>query len=135
MTPRLSLRSNAPAVLALSLVASLGVAACFSERSTANQTVDTANCTASTSTAGSTVVFIRSFLFVPASVHVRAGGSVAWVNCEPTDIPHTATADDVSWDSGALAPNAAFVRTFPTAGTFPYYCTIHPGMKATVVVE
>jgi plastocyanin len=117
------------------LIAALGLAACFSDRSTSNATIDAASCTAPTSTAGSTVVFVRSFLFAPATVRVRAGGSVAWVNCEPTAIPHTATADDNSWDSGAFAPNAAFVRTFPTAGTFPYYCTIHPGMKATVIVE
>jgi plastocyanin len=136
MTARLSSRSNAPARLALSLVVAwLGAAACFSDRSTSSVTPSDAVCTAPTSTAGSTIVFIRSFVFDPASVRVKAGGSVAWVNCEPTAIPHTATSDDGVWDSGSFEPNAAFVRTFPSAGTFPYFCTIHPGMKATVIVE
>jgi plastocyanin len=34
-----------------------------------------------------------------------------------------------------LAQDASFVRTFPSAGTFPYHCAIHPSMKATVIVE
>jgi plastocyanin len=132
--PFTRLRAYAYAIIPLALFVA-GISACVSERSTSTTPIDTANCTTPSNVAGSTLVFIRSFLFVPATVHVKAGESVAWVNCEPTNIPHTSTSDAAGWESGTLAPNEAFVRTFPTAGTFPYHCLIHPNMKATVVVE
>ena len=136
MTERSSSRLTTPAIVALSLVfVAIGIAACFSERSTSNATLNTTTCTTPSTAAGATVIYIRSFTFQPASVHVKAGGSVAWVNCEPTAIPHTSTADGAGWDSGSLAPNAAFVRAFPANGTFPYHCAIHPSMKATVIVD
>ena len=136
MTERSPSCLTTPGIVAAALVlASLGIAACFSERATANQTLGTTTCSAPSSTAGSTVIFIRSFTFQPASVHVKSGGSVAWVNCEPTNIEHTSTADGGAWDSGSLAPTAAFVRTFPTAGSFPYHCDTHPSMTATVIVD
>jgi plastocyanin len=34
-----------------------------------------------------------------------------------------------------MAPGATFSRTFSTAGTFTYHCTIHPGMVGTVSVH
>jgi plastocyanin len=132
--PFTRLRAYASAIIPLALLVA-GISACVSERSTSTTPIDTANCTTPSNVAGSTLVFIRSFLFVPATVHVKAGESVAWVNCEPTNIPHTSTSDAAGWESGTLVPNEAFVRTFPTAGTFPYHCLIHPNMKATVVVE
>jgi plastocyanin len=128
------LRASAIVTVALGLSVA-GISACVSERSTSSTPIDTTNCTTPSNVAGSTLVFIRSFLFVPASVHVKAGASVAWVNCEPTNIPHTSTSDGAGWESGTLAPNEAYVRTVPTVGTYPYHCLIHPNMQATVVVE
>ncbi len=136
MSHRSCTRLRAPAVGAIALALLLtGLSACISERSTSSTPIDTTSCTTPSNVAGSTLVFIRSFLFVPATVHVKAGESVAWVNCEPTSIPHTSTSDGAGWESGSLAPNEAFVRTFPTVGSYPYHCLIHPNMKATVVVE
>jgi plastocyanin len=81
------------------------------------------------------VVFIKQFTYVPAQIHVSAGQSVAWVNCESDGTPHTATADNASFDSGLMNVNDAFVRSFPSAGTMPYHCELHPFMKATVIVD
>ena len=128
------LRASAVVSLGLALFVA-GLSACISERSTSTAPIDTTNCTTPSNVAGSTLVFIRSFLYVPVNVHVKAGASVAWVNCEPTNIPHTSTSDGAGWESGSLAPNEAYVRTFPTVGTYPYHCLIHPNMKAAVVVE
>jgi plastocyanin len=128
------LRASAFVAAALALFVT-GISACISDRSTSSTPIDTTNCNTPSNVAGSTLVFIRSFLFVPATVHVKAGESVAWVNCEPTSIPHTSTSDGAGWESGSLAPNEAYVRSFPTVGTYPYHCLIHPNMKATVVVE
>ena len=116
-------------------VVSLGVLACFSERAPTTTTVATATCTAPTSTAGSTIVFIRDFTFQPAAVHVKSGQSVAWVNCEPAAIPHTSTSDAAGWNSGLMQQDAVFIRSFSTVGSFPYHCGVHLSMKATVIVE
>jgi plastocyanin len=124
-------RTLAAAALACGVIA---VGSCMSERSTAVVSSD-GNCVAPASTAGATVVFVRQFAYLPAQVHVRAGGSVAWVNCESDGTPHTATADDASFDSGVVAPNDAYIRAFPTAGTTPYHCDLHPFMKASVIVD
>ena len=71
--------------------------------------------------------------FAPNPITVGVGGSVTWTNNDNTS--HNATANDGTWNSGNIAPGASFTRSFPTAGSFPYHCTIHPGMVATVVVQ
>jgi plastocyanin len=106
---------------------------CVSEHTTA--IVSTADCVTPPSAAGLPVVFIRKFTYVPAQIHVSAGQSVAFVNCESDGTPHTVTADNASFDSGLMNPNDAFVRSFPSAATVPYHCDFHPFMKATVIVD
>ena len=71
--------------------------------------------------------------FAPNPITVGVGGSVTWTNNDNTS--HNATANDGTWNSGNIAPGASFTRSFPTVGSFPYHCTIHPGMVATVVVQ
>src|SRR5262245_44284432 len=71
--------------------------------------------------------------YAPNPVNVAVGGTVSWVNNDNT--PHTATANNGQFDSGNLAPGASFSRTFTTAGSFPYKCTLHPGMVGTVNVQ
>lgn len=71
--------------------------------------------------------------YAPNPITVAVGGSVTWTNNDNTS--HNATANDGSWNSGNMAPGATFTRSFPTAGSFPYHCTIHPGMVGTVVVQ
>ena len=56
---------------------------------------------------------------------------MTWTNRDVA--PHTATADGGAFDSGRLDQGKAYGRTFATPGTFPYHCTFHPNMKATVV--
>lgn len=64
---------------------------------------------------------------------IEAGQTVTWVNDDP--VPHTATSSDQIWDSEILAQGESFSRAFPDAGTFPYLCTVHPGMVGTVEVR
>ena len=91
------------------------------------------------STSGTAVSIVRgastltSTAYAPNPVTIPVGGTVMWTNNDTTS--HTATAADGTWNSGTLAPGATFSRTFPTAGSFPYACTIHPGMVATVTVQ
>ncbi len=123
--------------LALGVTAALalgGALACFSEHSTGS-TVTTGTCTPPPVPSGTTLVFISNFTFSPATVHVKAGNSLAWVNCETTAISHTATGDGGQFDTVTISPGNASVKPFSTAGTIPYHCNIHPSMKATVIVD
>ena len=77
-------------------------------------------------------VKIAGFAFAPASLTVKAGTTVTWVN---DDAPaHTVTADDGSFGSPNLAHGATFSQRFGTAGSYAYHCAIHPSMVGTVVV-
>jgi plastocyanin len=82
--------------------------------------------------AESTHVHISGFAFSPTDVQVNLGAQVDWDNHDAA--PHTATADDASWDSGILDPGATYQRTFGSAGVFPYHCAVHPSMVGRVVV-
>lgn len=78
-----------------------------------------------------------SFAFSPATLTVKVGTTVKWVNM--TQAPHTVTSDDgKTFDSGSSTPvssNGTFSFTFNTAGTFNYHCQFHPFMKATIIVQ
>ena len=78
-------------------------------------------------------VAIQNNAFSPSSVTVNVGDSVTWTNND--NVPHTATADDDSWDTGNLANGASESITFSTAGEFPYHCEVHPNMTGTVIVQ
>ena len=71
--------------------------------------------------------------FNPADVTVNAGTTVTWRNTDA--VAHTSTSDANGWNSGNVAPGGQFSVAFPTTGTFPYHCAIHPGMVGTVVVH
>jgi plastocyanin len=87
---------------------------------------------ASTSSSAGTEVSIANFAFSPDTLTVKAGTTVMWTNHDTT--AHTVTADDKSFDSGNLQPGQSFSFMFTQAGTFSYHCSIHPNMKATIVV-
>jgi LPXTG-motif cell wall-anchored protein len=61
------------------------------------------------------------------------GDTVTWNNNGPT--PHSATANNGSFDTGILKKGQSGSHTFNQAGSFSYFCKPHPFMKATVVVQ
>jgi plastocyanin len=71
--------------------------------------------------------------FIPDELDVAVGTTVTWMNTD--SISHTSTSNAAGWNSGIVAPGGQFAFAFQTAGTFPYHCTIHPGMVGTVVVR
>jgi hypothetical protein len=77
-------------------------------------------------------VSIVDFNFAPSSTTVHVGDTVTWTN--NGQAPHTATAKDGSFDTGTLQKGGTGSHTFSTAGSFAYYCSIHPFMKGTVTV-
>ena len=77
-------------------------------------------------------VEIVNFAYGPDPVRVQAGGKVIWQNMDSA--PHTATADDASFDTGALEEGKLKSEAFKQAGTYAYHCEIHPEMHGTVEV-
>jgi plastocyanin len=76
---------------------------------------------------------IADFKYDPDVVTVAVGTKVTWTNSDAA--PHTATADDSSFDTGDLDKGDSGAVTFDEPGTFSYYCRFHPFMKATVQVQ
>ena len=77
-------------------------------------------------------VSISQMRFTTPTVTVKAGGTVTWTNSE--GMPHTVTANDGSFGSSQLGAGETYSHTFNKPGTYSYYCTLHPSMRATVVV-
>ena len=76
-------------------------------------------------------VTLAQMTFGPAPKSIRVGDTIEWVN---DDIfVHSATAADRSFDV-ELKPKAHLWTTFHKAGTYPFACRYHPGMKGTLVV-
>jgi plastocyanin len=82
--------------------------------------------------AAATSVTIKDFAFAPRSISVHVGDSITWTNQDSA--PHTATANDGSFETGSLSKGKSGSHTFTKAGTFAYICAIHPSMKGTVTV-
>jgi plastocyanin len=79
-------------------------------------------------------VKIDNFSFAPATLTVPAGTTVTWVNQD--DVPHTiVSSEGKTLKSPVLDTDEKFSFTFTKAGTYPYYCSIHPRMVAKVVVQ
>ncbi|HVM10843.1 MAG TPA: plastocyanin/azurin family copper-binding protein [Actinomycetota bacterium] len=90
-------------------------------------------------------VTVRDSSYDPPTVTISPGQKVRWTS--QGGLPHTITADDGSFDShpacgsggACMTAGQTYERTFPTAGTFRYYCKLHgspggSGMAGTVVV-
>lgn len=76
---------------------------------------------------------IFEFAFIPKDVTVTAGWRVTWTNKDFA--PHTATERNDFFHSGTLNNGQSYSRVFTGAGTFSYYCAIHPYMTATLTVR
>lgn len=90
-------------------------------------------------------VDIGGFAFSPSSVTVAQGETVTWHFAGP-DTNHSVTSDTGqadSWDSDPgrspssadHPPGSTYPRRFDKAGSFTYFCKVHPSMKGRVVVN
>ncbi len=76
---------------------------------------------------------ISGFAFNPDTLTVPSGTTVIWTNLDGP--PHTVTTQETGYDSGWLSTGDTFSYTFEQNGTYEYYCSIHPSMTATIIVE
>ncbi|HYZ63682.1 MAG TPA: cupredoxin family copper-binding protein [Acetobacteraceae bacterium] len=85
--------------------------------------------------AGEAEITIDNFTFSPPVLTVPAGTKVTWLNRD--DIPHALLGkeDPAGLRSPPLDTDDTFSTTFNTAGTFHYFCSLHPHMQGTVVVR
>lgn len=79
-------------------------------------------------------VKIDNFSFGPANLTVPVGATVTWINQD--DVPHTVVSTDgKDIKSPVLDTDQKFTHTFAQAGTYAYYCSIHPKMTGKVIVQ
>ncbi len=78
-------------------------------------------------------VKIDNFSFGPETLTVPVGTTVTWINRD--DIPHTVVSSDGVFRSKVRDTDEKFSYTFHKAGTYPYYCSVHPKMTGKVVVQ
>jgi plastocyanin len=79
------------------------------------------------------VITIDNFTFTPPEMTVAVGTTVKWVNHD--DIPHSVVNKDKAFRSKALDTDDSFSYTFASAGTFDYFCGLHPHMMGKVIVK
>jgi plastocyanin len=112
-----------PAVLMLTLTAGAG-----------GRAIAAAGETNAPSTSAQTAeVKIDNFSFTPQTITVKAGTAITWTNQD--DIPHTVVSTDQIFKSKTLDTDDKFTTTLTKPGTYPYFCSIHPKMTGTVIVE
>lgn len=78
-------------------------------------------------------VKIDNFNFGPTTITVPVGATVTWTNHD--DIPHTVVSTEGVFKSKVRDTDEQFSYTFSKAGTYPYYCSLHPKMTGQVVVQ
>ena len=78
-------------------------------------------------------ITIENFVFVPSEITIAAGTKVTWINKD--EAPHTATSVDKKFNSGGMDTDDKFSFVFNDKGDYPYFCALHPHMKATITVK
>ena len=149
---------TAPSVIAVAItavIAAIVLSACGGDSSSSSDvtastttasTADASTADASTTDESSGVeeeqggadatVTISQSRFDNAELRVAAGTTVSFVNTDP--FAHTITSKEdapVGFDSGSLEQDETFEFTFDEPGEYPYFCEIHPTMRAVVIVE
>jgi plastocyanin len=88
---------------------------------------------ATESAAPAAAVKIDNFSFTPPTLTVVAGTTVTWTNRD--DIPHTVVSSDGLFKSKVRDTDETFTFTFAKAGTYGYFCSLHPKMIGKIVVQ
>ena len=73
-----------------------------------------------------------NFKFAPNNITLLKGTMVTWLW---TSGYHSTTSDTALWDSSPQNTPYTFSYQFNQTGDYPYYCTIHPFIRGTVVVN
>ena len=116
-----------------SLALVVGVAGCGGHENLDSKDEKPVQPTGGSAATPTTQVTVADFKFTPATITVSRGARVTWVNQD--DAAHTATAEDRSFETGAIGQDKRKALTLDKPGTITYVCDFHPFMKGTVVVK
>ena len=78
-------------------------------------------------------IVIENFAFVPSEITIAVGTKITWINKD--EAPHTATSTDKKFNTGGLDTDDKYSFVFNEKGEFPYFCALHPHMKANITVK
>jgi plastocyanin len=79
-------------------------------------------------------IVIKDFHFTPETLTVKSGETITWINRD--EEPHTVVSVEKQFKkSGPLDTDEVFTITAGAPGTYTYYCSVHPKMTGTIVVE
>jgi plastocyanin len=84
-------------------------------------------------TAGAKEVVVDNFSFAPGTTTVAVGSTVTWTNRD--DVPHNVVSIEKKFASPVLETGERFSHTFESAGSYEYYCSLHPRMTGRVVAS
>jgi plastocyanin len=82
---------------------------------------------------GANDIVVDSFNFAPATISVPVGTVVTWTNRD--DVPHNIVSTERQFKSPVLDTDETFSHVFTKAGSYNYYCSIHPKMTGQIVVR
>lgn len=119
---------NVPRVAIIALI--LAAAACGGAGSGLVGTIGGPN---SGGNPGTAAVQVVNFAFVPSLVTVRPGGTVTWTWNSDTTSHNIVFTDGVQ--NAGIRKTGTHRRTFSSAGTFGYRCTLHSGETGEVIVQ
>ncbi len=84
--------------------------------------------------AGGNRIEIKDFAFNPQTITVKSGDKITWINRD--EEPHTIVSVEKQFKkSSALDTDQEFTITAGAPGTYTYYCSVHPKMTGTIVIE
>lgn len=79
-------------------------------------------------------VAMQGYAFAPSSLTVRVGDTVTWTNGDTAPHDVKTTSGPVAIHSPMLSKGQSWTYTFTAAGSYGYYCTVHPDMTARITV-
>jgi amicyanin len=80
-----------------------------------------------------TEIKIADLAFSPLEITVPVGTTVTWVNKD--DVPHNVVDKNKAFRSKVFETDSSFSFTFASAGTYDYFCSVHPQMTGKVIVK
>src|SRR5437870_12487082 len=84
--------------------------------------------------ANKNTIEIKDFNFNPKTLTVKSGEKITWINRD--EEPHTIVSVDKQFKkSPPLDTDQEFTITAGVPGTYTYFCSVHPKMTGTIIVE
>ncbi|WP_037360496.1 cupredoxin domain-containing protein [Amycolatopsis orientalis] len=85
--------------------------------------------------AATQTVMMQDYAYAPASLTVHVGDTVTWIQHDTAPHDVVTTSAPVAFRSPQLSQGQSWSYTFQTPGTYAYYCSVHPDMRAQVIVQ